>query len=49
MRIPIEYFGMSKGHWKPIGVQVFRNEFKEIPGFFQTDYVAVWAGKIASE
>lgn len=45
-RIPLEYVGQKEGPRKPVGLQVFRNEFKIIPGFNQTDYVSLWAGRV---
>jgi len=47
VRIPLQYLGFKAGDPKPFGMQVFRNEFKEIPGFNQTDFVSIWAGRIA--
>lgn len=46
VRIPYAYLKQTPGKPGPVGMQVFRNEFKEIPGMNQTDYVSIWAGKL---
>jgi hypothetical protein len=46
VRIPYAYLKQTPGKAGPVGMQVFRNEFKEIPGMNQTDYVSIWAGKL---
>jgi len=46
VRIPYAYLKQVPGKPSQVGMQVFRNEFKLIPGMNQTDYVSIWAGKL---
>jgi len=45
-RIPFAYLKQDPKNPTPVGLQAFRNEFKEIPGMNQADYVSIWAGKL---